>query len=114
MLLLTAFVALMPSGAVAGEVWTLERALSFAATNSPDTRVSQHRMTAARATLAKIATPALLCALTTAAGLIGVHLQREHDRRFERCRPDQRRHLEVGDLTALADALALPSPGPTG
>lgn len=50
----------------------------------------------------------------TAAGLIGVHLQREHDRRFERCRPDQRRHLEVGDLTALADALALPSPGPTG
>ncbi len=50
----------------------------------------------------------------TAAGLIGVHLHREQDRRFERCRPGQGRHLEVGDLTALADALALPSPGPTG
>ncbi|MGP9693224.1 HAD family hydrolase [Brachybacterium sp. AOP25-B2-12] len=49
----------------------------------------------------------------TRAGLVGVHLRRAGDLRFGSCPSDQREHLEVGDLTALTDVLALPCPGGT-
>ncbi len=39
--------------AVAAESWTLEQALAFASTNSPDARISKHRMAIAREILAQ-------------------------------------------------------------
>lgn len=49
----------------------------------------------------------------TRAGLVGVHLHRAGDDRFAPCAPDQRGHCEVGDLTGLLRALALPWSGTT-
>ncbi len=46
-----ALAAITASGSPGGELWTLERAVGFALTNSPDARIALHRIAAAQAAL---------------------------------------------------------------